>query len=47
LAHCFCGGENFNNLDLLIALGYDFLAAVEFLEPWLRQHCARHTASHA
>jgi hypothetical protein len=44
LAHCFCCGQNFNNIDLLIALGYDFLAAVEVLEPWLRQHCERRTA---
>jgi hypothetical protein len=44
LAHCFCCGQNFNNIDLLIALGYDFLAAVEALEPWLRQHCERRTA---
>jgi hypothetical protein len=44
LAHCFCCGQNFNNIDLLIALGYDFLAAVEVLEPWLRQHRERRTA---
>jgi predicted RNA-binding Zn-ribbon protein involved in translation (DUF1610 family) len=44
LAHCFSCGQNFNNVDLLIALGYDFLAAVEVLEPWLRQHRDRRTA---
>ena len=38
LAHCFCCGQNWNNIDLLIALGYDFLPAVDLLERWLRQH---------
>ncbi len=38
LAHCFCCGRNFNNIDLLIALGYDFLPAVELLEQWLRAY---------
>ncbi len=45
LAHCFCCGGNFNNIDLLITLGYDFLAAVERLEQWLRTHRERHSAS--
>ncbi len=31
LAHRFACEENFNKIDLLIALGYDFLAAVELL----------------
>ncbi len=44
LAHCFCCDQNFNNIDLLIGLGYDFLAAVELLEQWLREHCERHAA---
>ncbi len=44
LAHCFCCDQNFNNIDLLIALGYDFLAAVELLEPWLKSHREHHTA---
>ena len=43
LAHCFSCDQNFNNIDLLIALGYDLLAAVETLEQWLRKHCERHT----
>ena len=34
LAHCFCCSRNFNNIDLLIALGYDFLPAVDLLEQW-------------
>ncbi len=41
LAHCFCCGQNWNNIDLLIALGYDFLPAVDLLEQWLRQHQER------
>jgi len=27
LAHCFCCGQNLNNIDLLIKLGYDFPSA--------------------
>jgi hypothetical protein len=38
LAHCFCCGRNFNNIDLLIALGDDFVSAVEVLEQWLVKH---------
>ena len=38
LAHCFCCGRNFNNIDVLMSLDYDFLAAVELLEQWLRNH---------
>ena len=38
LAHCFCCAQNFNNIDLLIALGYDFLPAAALLETWLNQH---------
>jgi hypothetical protein len=45
LAHCFSCGRNFNNIDLLIALDYDFIAAVELLELWLRQQCERRTTS--
>ena len=45
LAHCFACEQNFNNIDLLIALGYEFLAAVELLEQWLRTHGERRTAS--
>ena len=38
LAHCFSCGENFNNIDLLMTQGYDFLPAVDILEQWLRQY---------
>jgi len=38
LAHCFNCGKNTNNIDLLISLGYDFKAAVELLQEWLRRH---------
>ena len=38
LAHCFCCGQNLNNIDLLITLGYDFRSAVVLLERWLEQH---------
>lgn len=44
LAHCFACDQNFNNIDLLIALDYDFLAAVEQLGQWLREHRERHAA---
>ncbi len=45
LAHCFCCGRNFNNIDLLLALGYDFHGAVEVLEQWLRRHREHRTAA--
>ena len=41
LAHCFCCGQNLNNIDLLIKLGYDFVSAVAVLKHWLTQHQAR------
>jgi len=41
LAHCFCCGRNFNNIDLLIELGYDFPSAVELLQQWLNRYQAR------
>jgi hypothetical protein len=41
LAHCFCCQQNFNNIDLLRTLGYDFLPAVEVLQAWLNQYEAR------
>jgi len=40
LAHCFCCQKNFNNVDLLRALGYDFLAAALLLEQWLNRYQA-------
>jgi hypothetical protein len=41
LAHCFCCRKNFNNIDLLLTLGYDFRSAVAVLERWLRQFQAQ------
>ena len=38
LAHCFCCQQNLNNIDLLITLGYDFVAAVALLNRWLNQY---------
>ena len=38
LAHCFSCGENFNNIDLMIIQGYDFVVAVDILKNWLDQH---------
>jgi DNA primase len=38
LAHCFSCTQNLNNIDLLITLGYDFVAAVALLTGWLNQH---------
>lgn len=41
LAHCFHCKKNINTIDLLITCGYDFLAAVEFLQCLLSQYQAR------
>lgn len=38
LAHCFSCGENFNNIDLMIIQGHDFLPAVEILKGWLTEY---------
>lgn len=38
LAHCLSCGRNFNNIDLLMIQGYDFVPAVEILQHWLRQY---------
>ena len=35
LAHCFCCGENFNNIDLLMVQGHEFLPAVDIFKNWL------------
>jgi hypothetical protein len=45
LAHCFCCDRNWNNIDVLIALGWDFLPAVDLLEQWLRQHQEHRSSS--
>lgn len=34
VAYSFCSGQNLNNIDLLMHLGYDFHSAVERLEVW-------------
>jgi DNA primase len=47
LAHCFRCGRNYNNIDLLMALGYDFPSAVEVLKQWLRSHRERHATSNS
>jgi DNA primase len=41
LAHCFGCKTNFNNIDLLMILGYDFKAAVAILQQWLKRHEGR------
>jgi len=38
LSHCFSCGENFNNIDLMMILGYDFVPAVEILKNWLEEY---------
>ena len=38
LAHCFACQKNFNNIDLMLALDYDFPSAVTLLERWLNQY---------
>jgi DNA primase len=38
LAHCFSCGENFNNIDLMMIQGHDFLPAVEILRSWLDEY---------
>ncbi len=40
---CFCCGRNVNNIDVLMSLEHDFLAAVELLQQWLRSHLRRRT----
>jgi DNA primase len=38
LAHCFSCGKNYNNIDLMLIQGYDFLPAVQILAGWLQQY---------
>ena len=38
LAHCFSCGENFNNIDLMMIQGYDFLPAVDILRGWMEDY---------
>ena len=41
LAHCFRHGRHFNNVDLLIELGYDFPSAVALFQQWLIRYRSR------
>ena len=38
VGNSFACGVNINNIDLLLAAGYDFRAAVARLEKWLLRH---------
>ena len=38
LAHCFSCGENFNNIDLMMIQGHEFLPAVDILKNWLEEY---------
>ena len=38
LAHCFNCHQNFNNIDLLLKLDYNFPSAITLLEQWLKQY---------
>jgi len=38
LAHCFRCLRNINNIDLMMALGYDFKGAVRVLKQWLKAY---------
>lgn len=38
LAHCFSCGKNFNNIDLMISQGHDFMPAVDILKNWLEEY---------
>jgi len=38
LAHWFHCNANFNNIDLLLTLGYDFRSAVKTIEHWLNEY---------
>ncbi|MBY0514370.1 MAG: hypothetical protein K2P78_10715, partial [Gemmataceae bacterium] len=43
LAHCFGCGQNFNTIDLLLALDYDFRSAVALLDGWLKRYQTQQT----
>ena len=47
LANCFRCGENFNNIDLMMSQGHDFLPAVEILKAWLAEYQRDLGSSHA
>ena len=46
LAHCFGCKKNFNNIDLLLALDYDFRSAVALLERLLKRYQAMQGKKH-
>src|ERR1700726_1000927 len=46
LAHCFTCQKNLNNIDLLLELDYDFVAAVALLQRWLEDYQGRRPKSH-
>jgi len=43
LAHCFGCRKNLNNIDLLLALDYNFADAIALLESWLRLYQTQRT----
>ena len=45
LAHCFSCKKNFNNIDLLRTIDYDFRDAVALLERWLNEYLAQQAKS--
>ena len=47
LAHCFCCDRNWNNIDVLLALGWDFVPAIDLLQQWLRQQQEHRSCSKA
>jgi len=47
LAHCFTCRKNLNNIDLLLELDYDFVAAVALLQRWLEDYQARRPSSNS
>ena len=38
LAHCFSCKKNFNNIDLMMIQGHEFVVAVDILKNWLEEH---------
>jgi DNA primase len=45
LAHCLGCGNNFNNIDHLLSLDYDFADAVARLELWLHLHQSKRSTT--
>ncbi|MDX1927787.1 MAG: hypothetical protein SFV81_14790 [Pirellulaceae bacterium] len=38
LAHCFSCKKNFNNIDLMMIQGHEFVVAVDILKNWLEEY---------